>query len=140
MTQVSAALRIAPQEIQRLEHRNHVTVRTKIPKDLIDDKGLPLIPHLRRSGLSAGDMILVQCLTYDGILLSQADFVVCEVRETSRVVADGERDMTVKDIYYRVARCSEWWDAPGSGAAQALSTPSAQPAPAVKPDKAKVAA
>lgn len=127
-------LKITAQEMHRHDTSNHQIIKTKVPKENIDDRGSIILPHLRRSGLSAGDHLLVQCMSDNGdTLLAEADFVVFSaIATTTRIEGDNQNEMTVQQTNYRLARCSEWWSPPGVGAAQAPRPPgdAAPPTPA----------
>lgn len=132
--------KITRQDFHRHDTANHMIIRTRFPHAQIDDRGLPILPLLRGSGLSAGDHILVQCLaaiSADKIsgeeLMAEADFVVTSVKIQQRMVTDdngGER--MAQETTFGLARRSEWWSPPGAGAA-AGAVPPQQPAAPTPP-------
>ena len=109
------SFKILSHEIQRAEARSHMSIRTTVPREEIDDKGLIILPRLRGSGLSAGDHILVQCMNLDSTeLFAEADFVIASVRtEQRQVTGEDDREFTSKEVTYKLVRRSEWWSPAG---------------------------
>lgn len=106
-------MRILPQEVQLFSVRPYLSVRTKVPKEELED-GEKLAQYARVRGAQAGDHIIVQVMDETGEeLLSEGDFVVTRMRAAQRQIEDGNTFRNITQIDCKVVRFGEWWDAPG---------------------------
>lgn len=103
------SFRILPQEFHLQSSRDGGHVRTRVPKEYLDD-GTILLNGVRLNQLEAGSSIIVQVTTHDyGRLLHECEFRVTRA-ETITVRDDEER--TSQKTIYEIARKTAWWDAP----------------------------
>lgn len=105
------AFQILPQEFRILA--DEYVIRTRVPKDAITDDMLLL--RVRNANLSAGDRVVVQCMshTYDR-LLHEAEFRVVERTDGISVKEINDRETRqINETGFVIARKGEWWAAPG---------------------------
>lgn len=114
---------IMPQDVQRADNTNDLVVKTIVPKDAFDDNGALLISHIRRHRASAGDHVRVLGFDYtrDNLLWMRTWVVTKAVTEQKRVVVN-DQEQTTNETVYQVRPLTEFWDAPGAGVTQAVSS------------------
>lgn len=91
---------------------DHYVVKTRVPKEEINDA--MMLSRARNANLSAGDMVVVQCMThlYD-TLLYEAEYRVVSRADAIRVVEINDRETRqITDVQFLVARKGEWWASP----------------------------
>ena len=103
------SFRITPQEMLRAESTNFQVIRTQVPKEEFDDRGTIILPRTKRSGLAAGDHLLVQCVNREGTeLLYEADYVVTKMTTEMRTVSDDTMERISEETTYTLLRWSDW--------------------------------
>lgn len=107
-------MRILPQEVQFSDKRASVSIRTKVPKQEIDE-GEHLVHYAKVRGLMAGDHMAVQIMDdTNENLLAEADFVVTRMKKMECRIEDGNTFRTVIQTDCKVVRTTDWWDAQGA--------------------------
>lgn len=89
--------------------RNDVSIRTKVPKEFLDDPSI-YMRHIRQFKLEAGCRITVQAMseTYD-VLYHEAQFLVTSAAESRRNVEDDRGTRLAVTTAYQIERCTDWW-------------------------------
>lgn len=108
------AIKILSQEVHFIETNNNVSVRTTVPKELLED-GVLLMPHVRRMALPADTDIKVSIMSRDyDVVFHVATFRVWKAVVTQKRVLDddGRGERAVRHTDYLIGRVGEWEDSP----------------------------